>query len=377
MSIRSHAFNCGTVMAETIKTISDKSQFEDIFKQYFAARDVYLRTKSGDMTIQFLGYHDGNVAFRIPRVKNVPDSILIFTRHKVDTIYASLKVLENNEDTFIFMPLKFQIISDERKEDRLEIGVAENKNIIYISNIISESMLKNSLDVNEKKMRLVRDMIVQELKGKFERIRIVFINETSIDVRMKHFLKVWTPLYIKDMSKPDLSKGNQDFNFYVNEIHTKDYKLAGQEEFISEVSVPIIYKSILPYGYIQVNNTKPMNDNHLTVIKRIAVSVNESLIRERIFTPIQEKFIVPNISKKGLAVVFKERKQLRYFMKDSHVVIDMMLPDARKVTMGVLVSNTIFNESGVIKVGLEITNIDAISEVNFEEFLDSMKQETR
>lgn len=238
-------------------------------------------------------------------------------------------------------------------------------------------MLKNSLDVNEKKMRLVRDMIVQELKGKFERIRIVFINETSIDVRMKHFLKVWTPLYIKDMSKPDLSKGNQDFNFYVNEIHTKDYKLAGQEEFISEVSVPIIYKSILPYGYIQVNNTKPMNDNHLTVIKRIAVSVNESLIRERIFTPIQEKFIVPNISKKGLAVVFKERKQLRYFMKDSHVVIDMMLPDARKVTMGVLVSNTIFNESGVIKVGLEITNIDAISEVNFEEFLDSMKQETR
>src|SRR3990172_2346545 len=330
-------------MAETIKTITDRGQFEEIFKQYFTGKDIYLRTKSGDMIIQFLGYHDGNVAFRIPRVKTVPYSILVFTRHDAHTIYAGLKVIENKADTFVFLPLKFQIISEERKENRADLGKAENKSIIYISNLISEGMLKNSLDVNEKKVRFIKDMIAQDLKGKFDRIRIMFINESSIDVRMKHFLETWTPIFIKDMNTGPQKKEETDFNFFINEIYAKDYKLSSQNEIISEISVPIILKNTIPYGYIQVNGAQPMNDGHLTIIKRIAVMVNEFFLKEKIFASAEEKFIVANVSKSGLGIVFKDRRLIRFFVKDSHLVADMMLPDSNKVTMGIVARNTVFH----------------------------------
>ncbi|OHD63658.1 MAG: hypothetical protein A2176_05875 [Spirochaetes bacterium RBG_13_51_14] len=358
-------------MAETIKTITDRGQFEEIFKKFFAGREVFIKTKSGDLFIQFLGYHDENVAFRIPRVKNVPDTIVVLTRLGDNTIYASMKLIDKNQDTFTFLPVKFQIITEIRKEERTSVGEEDGKNVLFINNIISESMMQTSLDSNEKKVSLVKDRINEELKGKFERIKVVFMNETRIDVRMKHFMESWTPIFISDRNSNPSDVKKKDFNFYISEIYARDYKLSSQKEFISEVSVPFVYKNAVPYGYVQVNNTKPMDENHLTVIKRLAIMINEYFIKDSLFKPAAEKFIVTDMSSKGLGIVFKDRRLLRFFMKDSRVIIEMALPDANKVIMGVNVRNTIFHESGVIKVGLEIATIDALSEVNYEEFLQA------
>lgn len=360
-------------MAETIQTISDESQFEELFNQYFMATEVFLKTKGNDMLIQFLGYHNGNVAFRIPRVKNLPDSVQVFSRHSLSTIYANLKVVENNEDTFIFIPLKFQIISDMRKGERIDTGTSENKAVIYISNIISEGMVKICLDANEKKVNHLKDIIDQDLKGMFERLRIVFIHETTIDVRMKYFLANPSPLYIRDMGEKTQTKGDENLKFYINEIHSRDFKLSGQSEFISEISIPIIYKDMIPYGYVQVNNSSPMNENHLALIKKVTMTVNEFFIKERIFAPVPDKFLVVNIAQTGIAVVFKDRRQIRYFVQNSRVVLDLMIPDNGNVTMGALVKNTIFEDNGIIKVGFEISNIEEASRASFDKFLETMK----
>lgn len=360
-------------MSEMIKTITDTGQFEEIFKKFFAKREVFLKTKSGDLFIQFLGFSKGNVAFRIPRVKSLPDTIVVFTRLSDNTIYSSLKYLENTENDFIFLPIKFQIISEKMKEERTSLATSGGKNVLYISNIMSEQMIQGALDANEKKVSIMKDKIAQELKGKFDFIKVVFVNETRIDVRMKRFIESWSPIIIRDMGS-QTDQGNREKQFYMSEIYSKDYKLSSHKELISEVTVPIIYKNMVPYGYIQVNNTKPVDDGHLTVVKRLAVMINEYVIKERLFVPAQEKFIVNDISKKGLGIVFKERRLLRNFMKDGRLILELTLPDSNRVNMRVIVRNTIFNENGIIKVGLEILDIDAISEVNYDEFLDTMKR---
>ncbi len=324
------------------------------------------------MLIQFLGYHDGNVAFRIPRVKNLPESVLVFTHFHLSTIYANLKVLENNEDTFIFVPMKFQVISDMRKGERIETGAAENKAIVYIGNIISDAMVKISLDGSEKKVSLLKDIIDQDLKGMFERLRIVFINETTIDVRMKYFLQNPSPLYISDMNKAQ-AKDDEGLKFYITEIHSRDFKLSGQSELISEISMPVIYKSIITYGYVQVNNSSPMNDNHLALIKKVTMTINEFFMKERIFAPAPDKFLVVNIAPNGLGIVFKDRRQIRHFVQNSRVVFDLMIPDNGNVTMGAVVKNTVFEDNGVIKIGFEISNIDEANRENFDKFLEAMK----
>ncbi len=360
-------------MTESIKTITDRGEFEELFNRYFAHRDVYIKTKSGDLHVQFVGYSDGNVAFRIPRVKNAPDTIVVLTHTGDNNVYASLKTLERNEDTFIFLPLKIQIISVKRREERTSLETDSGKKVIFASKIISESMIQGFLDINEKKVGMVKDKILDQLKGGFEHIRVVFINETRIDVRLKHFLSSWTPIFIRDLKASPSESEKKNFNFYVNEIYSKDYKLSSKKEFISEASVPFVLKNMIPYGYIQVNNTKPMNDNHLTVIKRLAMMINDYFFKVNLFEYSKEKFIVTDMSSKGLGIVFKERRLLKYFMKNSQVILDMELPDGHRVGMGVMVRNTVFNDGGFIKVGMEIINIDALSEVIYDEFLESMK----
>jgi hypothetical protein len=360
-------------MAETIKTITDTGQFEDIFKKFFAKREVYLKTKSGDLFIQFLGFKDGAVMFRIPRVKNVPDTIVVFTRLSDNTIYASLKFVESTENDFIFLPIKFQIISEKMKEERTNLTATGGKSVLYVSNIISEPMIEGALDSNEKKVGIMKDKIAGDLKGKFDHVRVVFINETRIDVRMKRFHESWNPIMIKDIGdQSDLA--NKEKAFYLSDIYAKDYKLSSHKELVSEVTVPIIYKNMVPYGYIQVNNTKPVNESHLTAVKRLAVVINEYVMKEHLFMPAPEKFIVNDMSKKGLGIVFRERRLLRYFTKDTRLILELALPDTNKVNMRVIVRNAIFNENGIIKVGLEIIDIDAISEANYDEFLDTLKQ---
>ena len=56
------------------------------------------------------------------------ESCLIFTRNESYTIYANLKLVEKQEDdSYIFIPIKFQIISTMRREDRkiVDIGGEE------------------------------------------------------------------------------------------------------------------------------------------------------------------------------------------------------------------------------------------------------------
>jgi hypothetical protein len=285
-----------------------------------------------------------------------------------------LKSLEREEDTFIFLPIKFQIISEKRREERTSLETSDGKNVLFVTNLISDLMIQNSLDSNEKKVNIVKDNISEDLKGKFDRIRVVFVNETRIDVRMKHFTQSWNPIFIRDLGAVITESEKKEFSLYINEIYAKDYKLSSQKEFVSEVSVPIIYKNMTPYGYIQVNNLKPMDENHLKVIKRLAVMINEQLIKNNIFEPAKDKFIVTDMSKNGIGIVFKDRRLLRFFMKDSHVILELSLPDSNKVVMSVIVRNTIFNEGGTIKIGLEIKNIDAISEANYDELLKTIKQ---
>jgi hypothetical protein len=40
----------------------------------FSGKDIYLRTKSGNLALYFLGYSEGMAAFRIPSVKNLPET---------------------------------------------------------------------------------------------------------------------------------------------------------------------------------------------------------------------------------------------------------------------------------------------------------------
>jgi hypothetical protein len=196
------------------------------------------------------------------------------------------------------------------------------------------------------------------------------LNEMKYDLRLKFLQETRIPIHITNINDKQTEKNELLFNRYINEIYAKDYKLSGQKDIISEIAVPIMYRGIITYGYVQVNHSSALGDPHLSVVKRLAIYVSEHLTKENFFQSSQEKFLVYDISKKGIGIVFRDRRQLSNFPKDHVVCVDVLLPSQKKVIAGAIVRNITFLDNAIIKVGLELVSMDAISEVNYEEYFD-------
>ncbi|MGV7929208.1 MAG: hypothetical protein AB2L13_09920 [Spirochaetota bacterium] len=361
-------------MAELIKTITDKSLFEKIFYKFFFKNNVFLKTKSGDLKIEFFGYTDGMAALKIPYLKNMYESCLIFTRNESYTIYANLKLVEKQEDdSYIFIPVKFQIISAMRREDRKIVDIGgQGKNIIYVTSVISDFIIQNSLAMESKKVDHVKEIVRFDLEKQFKQVRIFFCNEGMTDIRMKYFYENKTPFLVSDINKKELAKDEALFNYYINNIYGKDYQLINRKNLISEVSVPILYKARIPYGYIQCNGAAPLSESALLIVKRMAIVVEELFNKYKVFPVSDERLLVSDVSKKGVGIVFKERRFIRYFKENSYVYFDLNLPDNKRTACLAVIRNIGIMENKIIKVGCEIRELDALGEVNYEEYLDSL-----
>ena len=56
----------------------------------------------------------------------------------------------------------------------------------------------------------------------------------------------------------------------------------------------------IPYGYIQVNNSSPLKESSMHEVKKMALIINELLIKHGMFPQAEEKLIVTDISKNGI-----------------------------------------------------------------------------
>ena len=76
-------------MPDQIKTVTDRGQFQFLLDNFFNGHQVYIKTSSGALGLQYLGFSDGNVAFRIPHVKSFPEKQMILQLLGVNGVGAS------------------------------------------------------------------------------------------------------------------------------------------------------------------------------------------------------------------------------------------------------------------------------------------------
>ena len=100
--------------------------------------------------------------------------------------------------------------------------------------------------------------------------------------------------------------------------------------------------------------------------------IDELFIKHKVFSLSEERLLVSDVSKSGLGIVFKERKFIRFFKEGCLVYFDFILPENKKASILAIVRHIALLENKIIKVGCEIKDIDALSEVNFDEFLASV-----
>ncbi len=361
-------------MADIINTITEKEKFSHIYSNYFSGNDVFIKSKNGNLKVQFLGSDANHVSFRIPGVKSLSETITVFARHNSSTIYAILKTFESQEDTFTFDTEKIQIVSEARREDRrlMESSSGGEKDILYVTGLVSDTVITNAVSMNHKKMETITETARFELEKRFPVNRIYFRENQGSDLRMNYFLKNLKPLYVADLNSNPEEKDADVFEYYVENIYKKDPQLKRGKGIISEATVPILYRKVIPYGYVQVNSPRAITDGLFEVVKRIAIVIDQLCAKNSIFAPLPAKFLVSDISRSGIGIVFREKNLAGFFRTGSSIIFETMLPTRKKAIMGAVIRNVNFLDGDIIKVGVEINRIDKTSLANVNEYLDKI-----
>jgi hypothetical protein len=347
-------------MTGSIETVSDRERFPDIFNNYIARGDVHLRTSNGNLRIRFLGYNNGQVAFKIPYIKSMPETALVFARISEVTAYIELKSIEKQEDdVFVFSPIKVQLIHAARKEERSQPDGA-HKTLLFVSNVTSDFLLFDCIRRDRKKVDLIRDKILSDLKKLFTEVKVHFVHEETGDPRMRYFFETKNqPIFIPNIAERPGPAEAERYTFYRESIYAKEQFNMKRKGLISELAVPILYKGKIPFGYLQVNNSVPINESYIQIMTRAADLASQLMIKSGIFNDMcADRLLVADISKNGIGIVFRDRKFIRYFKEKRLSVLDLTLPDGNVIQIGSLVKGITLMENKIIKVGCEIHHID-------------------
>lgn len=361
-------------MAELIRTITEKAQFEKILYKFFLNNETFLKTKNGDIKTKFLGSTGDTLALKIPFVKNMYESCVVFTRYESYTIYAWLKFAEKQEeDVYIFTPVKFQFISIARREDRkvLDLG-GEGKRVIYATNIMSDFIMQNCLALESKKAEHVKETVRFGLVKQFPMVRVFFFNEGTGDARMRYFADNKKAFFIQDVNRKEPPENPDQYNFYLNEIYGRDRHLVKRGNIVSEICMPVFHGGRIIFGYIQVNGTAPLSESHLAAVRRTAVLVEQLFDKYGVFPVARERLLVSDVSQNGCGIVFRERRFIRYFKERCHLCLDLALPANKKALVLAVVRNIGILENKVVKIGCEIKDLDSTGRAHYEEYLASL-----
>jgi hypothetical protein len=354
----------------SIETVTTVAEMESIFNNYFTKNVIYLKTKSGNFKIKYIGFSEEKVFFQIPLIKKMPDQCIVMCRIPGETMYAVLQFMsKDDDDVYRFHPMKIQIIAEARKQERVATEQS-GKKLLFVTKVISDFILEQTLSFESRKVDLIRSTILNQIEKTFPYKKIFLRNEGLSDIRMRYFYQFGSDYIVPSI--PEIDTSDQIQKNYLNTIYQKDYYLNNRKQYISEGASVIRYQHAIPIGYIQVNHTRPLEASAFEMVKKLSTICEKLFIKNKVFRPLDEKLLVSDISKKGVGIVFNDRTYIRYFQENSYVHFVLILPDQLHLPLFAVVRNISFIEKKIIKIGCELINVDKNVMLVYENFLTEM-----
>jgi len=353
----------------------DKEDYDEIINKYFTGNQAYLKDKLYNYKINFISYEENIAQFEIDleklKLKN-EDHLMILVRDKdSNALIIKFEIISAEGSKVYLKPLEVKNMEIKRKEER--INLLKHSERTFISNFVADFILKEFIEEEQKIIDKIKTVIHAKLEHVFTRLRVFFLNEKR-DPRYDFFQKNITTIFVENINSTGEDNNSKLLDQYKEEIYNNDSFLKTNSNFMSEISVPIIYKMKLPYGFIQANHTNPLNDSHLKIIKKLAIITDNLIAKHNVIKEFKDKILVSDISRTGLGFMFKEKKYIKYFKENTFVYLDLFLPDNIKANLVVKTQNISF-VGNCIRIGCAIKDIDALSEVYFEDFFESLKNQ--
>lgn len=352
---------------DAVRHITDKSELQDIFKRLFAGREVMLKSQGINIKVDCVKAEDSRIYIKLPEPEQKVQATALFTRFNDEIYFTHVIQRGHDGDTLVFEPEGVQVYTAGRKEERKSTDEKSGKKAL-ITNIISLPVVEDSFRHNRSRAEWVRSEISEKFDGRFGNVRVFFAGDRKPDNRMKWISQERKPVYIPAINTMQEGTDSEEYSRYMNEIYYSDNTIK-DGLFNSEIIVPLLYRGMMPFGYVQINHSEKLDDDALTFAKRMGLAFSESVSKDMLlFKPSEDKMMLTDLSLSGVGIFFKERALIRHFRENESLVFTMHMPENRQATMMSRVMN-INQISNFFRVGCVISNIDPIGDANYQEFL--------
>ena len=364
--------------SEAVK-ITDKNQIYDIFQTRFKTGKIFIKTADINIQVESFSFRDGIIAVTGPGDEHKLDNIIFYIRD-CDEVVFSHAVLKSkdNKGVLFYEPLDVQIVQIPRKEERKSVSSVEKHDSapVYISNIISDFTVNECLNLSRRKVNIIKDELLKKLQKTYPDSDIIFSGDKSNDPRMLYCKSKRKPYFIKSINDiDDLEKMNadEDMKYYKMYIQAKD-TLAQRTGNASEIAVPLLYKMMMPFGYVKVSNSKELSDEDFSAIRKFGMSASTVYTNDKqIIISSDDKIAVTDLSMSGMGIFFKEKMLIKHFKENSLVIFTIYLPDKKQATVLCEVKNIALIKNYVYRIGCEILNIESLGEVYYSEYLEGIE----
>jgi len=364
--------------SEAVK-ITDRDRIFDVFQARFKTGRVFIKTADINIQVESFAFENGVIIVTLPEVGNKIDSVIFYVRDNEEVVFSHA-VLKSKRETgsLVYEAIDIQILPIPRKEERKSVGSLDKPDSapIYISNIISDFIIHDCLSLSRRRADVIRDELLKKIRGTFSNSEIVFLNDRSKDSRMLYFNKKRKPYFIKNIKEiddPEKVSIDDDLGYYKSYIYEKD-SLDARAKIISEICVPLLYKMMMPFGYVKSSSITELSDDDYSAIRKFGMSASTVYTNDKqIIISSDDKIAVTDLSMSGLGIFFKERTFIKHFKENSLIVFSIYLPGKKQATILCEVRNIALIKNYVYRVGCEIINIESLGEVYYSEYLEGIE----
>lgn len=363
-------------MGTDVKRITDKSIYKDIFAKYFYGHNIFMKTSTLNIQVDSFTFVEGKILVTVNHQLAEEENPVFYVRIKEDVYFVHAKLLSCDKgNNFVFGTLDIQIMKIPRKEERVVISSDNTRSneTVFVSNIVSDFAIKDDLSFHKRKVEFLKDEIVKKTISNYSKIKIFLFNEKQNDVRMEYFKNERIPYIVHDINNDEDLKKSTFGIYYMTHIKTSD-AYDDSDKFMSEISVPLLFRYSLPFGYIEVTSDAELTNEDFIALKKLGMSISTIFTNDKqLIRGSDDKFNIADLSEKGLSLYFTERTLIKYFKDGSYVVCTLYLPNKKQAGLFCVVRNISILKNNVYRIGCEIIDMDSIGEVHYSEYLESRK----
>jgi len=353
-------------MSTIIKKVVNTDEFKDIFEKYFLDNTCFIKLNGSNIQVYYKSFIENRLEIQIDK-DFTESNLMFFTRSDNEIIVSKIALIEKTENNiYAFSSGPLQFLDASRKEDRK--AIEPSGGALIVKQILPDFLIAQEIKKSKKSIDMLKDRIFGMMENSFFYEEIFFSGEKVPDPRMKYFLNNRRPIVVQDILDPADSVSPEFYNEYKVSIYESDKHLKWSE-VRSEISTPILFKNLMPVGYLQINHNKEVSDDDVAMARKLGISCSDFFTQQKIIEPLQHQISLKDLSNSGCGLFFTDRTLIKYFKDNSYIYLGIQLPDNKIISTYAIVRNINIIKNKIYFIGCEFIDIDALGEAFLDEFL--------